>query len=77
MMPQHCIDNCKPYKETKCAPDGARYWGNVKWCKLCSIRIRWDGQYCPCCKARLRSRSRHNHSESQITRQEASFSRIE
>ena len=52
----HCNGLCAKYKVTHRSPGGLAYWGNVKRCNSCEVRVMWDGNFCPCCRARLRSK---------------------
>ncbi len=32
------------------------YRNGSRWCGACTIWIKWDGKFCPCCRAMLRIR---------------------
>lgn len=37
---------------------GRRYAAGQKRCDICYIFVWWDGMWCPCCSAQLRTRPR-------------------
>jgi hypothetical protein len=39
---------------------GGRYANGQKRCQVCQIYMKWDGLRCPCCKSKLRSKSRNS-----------------
>ncbi len=43
-----CKSVCQKYE----GPFGYKRGG--KWCAHCYLWIKWDGTFCPCCKAQLR-----------------------
>ena len=53
-----CKGICQRHKAIK--PTGrGRYDAGQKRCQICSIFIKWEGFFCPCCGYRLRSRPRN------------------
>ena len=57
-----CNDLCQKYRTTRVGPARQRYFGNVKWCNHCQVRMEWDGRYCPCCGIKLSGRAKNNDS---------------
>ena len=39
---------------------GGRYANGQKRCQVCQIYMKWDGLRCPCCRSRLRTKSRNS-----------------
>ena len=52
-----CKNICEQYKVNK-PYDNNRYILGQKRCQICSIWIKWEGFYCPCCGYRLRTTPR-------------------
>ncbi|GFN39696.1 MAG: hypothetical protein YK1309IOTA_680009 [Marine Group I thaumarchaeote] len=60
-----CKGICHRYKAHK--PFGiGRYEVGQKRCKECSIFIKWDGFFCPCCGMRLRGVPRNRKAKEKI-----------
>jgi len=59
-----CKGICHKYKVTKTHPSTTRYSMGQKRCNVCSIFIKWDGNLCPCCHYRLRTRPRYSKGRS-------------
>lgn len=57
-----CNGACQKYKTTKTGPNRERYFGNVKRCGHCNLRIEWSGIFCPCCNYRLTGRAKNHDS---------------
>ena len=57
-----CKGVCNHYKITK-RVNRCQYTENQKRCQWCSIFIKWDGIWCPCCNHKLRSRPRNSKSK--------------
>ena len=57
-----CKGVCNHYKITK-RVNRCQYTDNQKRCQWCSIFIKWDGIWCPCCNHKLRSRPRNSKSK--------------
>ena len=58
-----CNGICDYHKTTKVST-GQKYENGQKRCTLCSIFIETTETQCPCCSARLRTKSRHRkHSD--------------
>lgn len=57
-MAPMCKGICERYKATK-PIDGRRYFSGQKRCKTCSVFIKWEGLWCPCCGYRLRMMPQH------------------
>lgn len=53
-----CKNICLKYKASKPVLSG-RYRQGQKRCQICEIFIKWEGQYCPCCNMRLRTKPRN------------------
>lgn len=53
-----CKGICGRYKAEK--PVGlGRYSSGQRRCQTCEIFIKWEGLWCPCCGARLRTKPRN------------------
>jgi hypothetical protein len=60
-----CKGICIRHKATK--PTGVgRYSTGQKRCQICTIFLRWDGFWCPCCGYRLRTRPRNVRFKTQL-----------
>ena len=64
-MTHSCNAICETYKETRPA-NGRRYGMGQKRCKACSIFIKWEGVFCPCCGYRLRTMPRHTEDREEV-----------
>jgi hypothetical protein len=53
-----CKNECKKYKASK-PYGGSIYAEGQKRCQICTIFIKWEGLYCPCCGYKLRSKPRN------------------
>ena len=53
-MANYCKGICSKFKALKPFAARGRYITGQKRCKVCSIFIKWEGLWCPCCKCRLR-----------------------
>jgi uncharacterized paraquat-inducible protein A len=54
---QICKGMCLTYK-TESMPDTQRYKSGQKRCNRCEYFFRIDEIFCPCCKTRLRTKTR-------------------
>lgn len=64
-MTHTCNEICERYRATR--PVGGRRYGiGQKRCKSCSIFIKWEGAYCPCCGYRLRTMPRHTEDREEL-----------
>ena len=53
-----CRGICLRHKAIK--PIGVgRYAAGQKRCQMCSIFVKWEGFFCPCCGYRLRTKPRN------------------
>jgi len=52
-----CKEICHRYKTGK-NNDGSRYGNGKKRCNICEIFIECDGNFCPCCGNKLRTKPR-------------------
>jgi len=57
-MTQMCTGFCEQYKNESITSGKARYSTGQKWCTLCAQFFLTSEIFCPCCKTRLRSKSR-------------------
>jgi hypothetical protein len=48
-----CKGICINYKATK-PQDSRRYVWGQKRCQICSMWMKWEGVFCPCCHNKLR-----------------------
>lgn len=53
-----CKGTCSRYKAQKPVGSG-RYSSGQRRCQTCEVFIRWEGLWCPCCGARLRTKPRN------------------
>lgn len=53
-----CKGICIRYKAKK-SSDVGRYASGQRRCQICEIFIKWEGQWCPCCGYRLRTKPRN------------------
>ena len=44
-----CNNICLRYKSKKPKENKSRYEDGQKFCTGCSIFVRWEGLWCPCC----------------------------
>jgi len=54
-----CKGKCGVYRSTKLANGQGRYSNGQRRCQICSIWIKWEGLWCPCCGYRLRTKPRN------------------
>jgi len=54
-----CRGICDKYRPVRWDHREKRYLSGQKRCQICELFIVWVGIFCPCCKARLRSRPRN------------------
>jgi hypothetical protein len=60
-----CKGICIRHKAQK--PFGiGRYAAGQRRCQICTIFIKWDGIWCPCCGYRLRSKPRNIKFKAQL-----------
>ena len=64
-MTHACNEICERYRATR-PVDGRRYGIGQKRCKACSIFMKWEGAYCPCCGYRLRTMPRHTEDREEV-----------
>lgn len=57
-MGTDCKGICIKYKADKPTNNQRRYALGQKRCDICVIFLWWDGNYCPCCKNKLRNKPR-------------------
>lgn len=55
-MVLYCKFNCHKYKVIKNGGK-SRYKNGQSYCKHCTIYIKWEGIFCPCCGGRLKKSS--------------------
>ena len=57
-----CRNVCGRSEYKRISFRGRFYESGAKWCTVCQIFIKWDGnsKRCPCCKMPLRSGSHDN-----------------
>ena len=53
-----CKGKCIKY-ETKHKRRAEIYRNGIKRCQICDKLLIWDGTYCPCCGAKLRTKPRN------------------
>ena len=58
MTPAICKGLCLRYKVKNSMFANNRYILGQKRCQSCTIYIKYEGRFCPCCGTRLRTRSR-------------------
>ena len=56
-MTNGCNSVCEKYRATR-PIGGLRYSSGQKRCTSCSIFIKWEGLFCPCCGYKLRTMPR-------------------
>ena len=61
-MAQTCNGLCVRFKK-KSFTGNIRYKIGQKWCSLCALFFHTEERMCPCCKTRLRSKSRSRNNE--------------
>ncbi len=64
-MTHFCNEICKRHRATR-PVDGKRYSMGQKCCKTCSVFMKYDGIYCPCCGYRLRTMPRHTENRKEV-----------
>lgn len=58
-MGLNCKGICKTLKIIAKKPiGGRRYAAGQKRCDVCEIFVWWEGKWCPCCSAQLRTKPR-------------------
>lgn len=62
-----CKGICEKYKIPKppANNNGSYEMGNRR-CTTCELYIKWDGIYCPCCKAQLRNKPHNSRSRKKL-----------
>lgn len=55
-----CKGICIRHKAQKPAASSGRYATGQKRCQVCSIFMKWDGAWCPCCGCRVRTKPRNS-----------------
>ena len=53
-----CKGICIRHRAQRPSSSFGRYAIGQKRCQVCSIFLRWDGLWCPCCGYRVRTRPR-------------------
>jgi hypothetical protein len=53
-----CKGICIRHRAQRPAGSFGRYATGQKRCQICSIFLKWDGLWCPCCGYRVRTRPR-------------------
>lgn len=56
-MTHACRDTCSVLYVRK-EKERGRYETGCKYCMICAIWLRVDGNFCPCCKVQLRTKPR-------------------
>jgi hypothetical protein len=55
-----CKGICIRHRAQKPAVSFGRYATGQKRCQVCSIFMKWDGLWCPCCGCRVRTKPRNS-----------------
>jgi hypothetical protein len=55
-----CKGICIRHRAQKPASYFGRYATGQKRCQVCSIFMKWDGAWCPCCGCRVRTKPRNS-----------------
>ena len=55
-----CKGICIRHRAQRPANYFGRYATGQKRCQLCSIFMKWDGLWCPCCGCRVRTKPRNS-----------------
>jgi hypothetical protein len=55
-----CKGICIRHRAQKPASYFGRYATGQKRCQVCSIFMKWDGTWCPCCGCRVRTKPRNS-----------------
>ena len=63
----NCNRTCKQF-EAKKPIEGTRYGQGQKRCQMCETWVKYEGNWCPCCHYRLRSKSRLARCKPQVAR---------
>ena len=65
-----CKGICIRHRAQRPASYFGRYATGQKRCQVCSIFMKWDGAWCPCCGCRVRTKPRNSKfkQKSKITR---------
>lgn len=66
-----CKGTCKQYQVIRTTK--GRYTVGQKRCQGCSVFLKWDGFYCPCCGMKLRTKTRSNRSEKERLMNDSHF----
>ena len=63
----NCNRTCKQF-EAKKPIGGTRYGQGQKRCQMCETWVNYEGNWCPCCHYRLRSKSRLRRCKPNVAR---------
>lgn len=55
-----CKGICIRHRAQRPANYFGRYAAGQKRCQLCSIFMKWDGLWCPCCGCKVRTKPRNS-----------------
>ena len=55
-----CKGICIRHRAQKPAASFGRYTTGQKRCQVCSIFMKWDGLWCPCCGCKFRTKPRNS-----------------
>jgi hypothetical protein len=55
-----CKGICFRHRAQRPASYFGRYATGQKRCQVCSIFMKWDGAWCPCCGCRVRTKPRNS-----------------
>ena len=55
-----CKGICIRHRAQRPASYFGRYATGQKRCQVCSIFMKWDGAWCPCCGCRVRTKPRNS-----------------
>jgi hypothetical protein len=55
-----CKGICIRHRAQRPASYFGRYATGQKRCQVCSIYMKWDGAWCPCCGCRVRTKPRNS-----------------
>jgi hypothetical protein len=55
-----CKGICIRHRAQRPATSYGRYATGQKRCQVCSIFMKWDGAWCPCCGCRVRTKPRNS-----------------
>jgi rRNA maturation endonuclease Nob1 len=62
-----CKGTCIRYKVKKPVKKSAYLIAGVKRCNHCSLFIKWEGLFCPCCGYRIRAKPRASRYRAKVT----------